>query len=1274
MYTSFIIHPFPAPKIGYVNILNNKNFIEEKEYHEPLKPVVSIPSLIPQVRTDTNTEEYQKVQEIFDQLNGINDNEEKLYKFVKNSMDYIKEHLDKKIEISDADKKSFSKKTYESINNIIENHFKEKLYDEQIKLKIRKLIKSNEDMEYIASINNTISNYVITKDKNKIRDLIEYRLRIDKDMIEDFKCEVDNLRKRGIYLDRGGPMDNFYNIFSSGSYGSVLRAFKGIFNNDTKTVIDDSVNNESYIMKISLLPDDKNKHKFLEIDFAYYNEIKINKKLIELKKAGKLSDIFPLLIGDFECDKISSSFIKQYIKESNRRKVKSHLNEEFIREKYSKLGYTIFENKGLALYNNKQITELLSSDTEKFENFYNSISDFIIALQKNNIVNIDIAERNLLYNKAENKFYMIDFGMTYDFKDKNTLTQLKKYVKDFHDINTNTHFLYTCIYMNIIWYDVIKNILKNKEDKIKYIHNFINKNYDEFIFKYMISKVNSDDNINLYNILFENIEEKFSNVPIGLDSHISNFDYLNETIELINEKFITSLNEMFYMDKFNYSFDDIIKFHISYKNNLEKISNKKIYSIIKLYKNYNEYVKDKNEYWNKFINEVYEIAINDNYISDKINKINDKLIEYKDLSEIEIIQNYHYSCTLITQVFDIFYILYKNDLVYLNNIIENNNKFKKLFENNYKDNKYISKNLHDEIILFLNKLILIYLSKNDNYKNIKIFMHNTINNFINLTDDKHKKYLYIYLNNLINSIKFKLPENIEEDLKNILNNSLIKYVYDLFVIDKDGEKQIHDLKYIITKDVINDFKCEIDNIKNLDKNIKINRNNSSIFSFYNILGSGSYGLVVSTCENDDCDIDKYVLKIEPYDKKNPADSSYNNEVQINQYLNVIKFNGHPKMIGNFNCDGINKYISNEFIKRKIKIDYENITLGYILFEHAGKDLTKINISELKIKNLFTIITNLHDLGIIHFDLAFRNIYCKNNNYKIGDYGLAVLTTSNEFIEIFKNINLENVILPVGQYSYGFPKSNNSGTNSNVNVFNSSDKNGDNDNDDNRSFIVKLRSRHTSISNIIDNAYIHNDDDNKDKININFGLHDYILYNQLYDYFMLKDSYNREIHKEICSKEENYIKIIDEFNEKFMDEIFLKIFYIVIYDNILKIYNNQSVQYYNFNSYVDNSLRIQYPLYYNDFLDKIIETPDIKDTKSYRYYFNDFVLNIFNDIDDILNDDDRLISFISSIMPDNNDKKLRNAIATFKKENKENNIDINSEINRNSKITIIKLIN
>ena len=232
-----------------------------------------------------------------------------------------------------------------------------------------------------------------------------------------------------------------------------------------------------------------------------------------------------------------------------------------------------------------------------------------------------------------------------------------------------------------------------------------------------------------------------------------------------------------------------------------------------------------------------------------------------------------------------------------------------------------------------------------------------------------------------------------------------------------------DLRLNVDGEVLDEFKCEVEKLQELDFHIP-----KGINDFYQLLhkdSSGSYGGAFRICknENNKCE---YVLKIQYII---PTNTVYLNEIGVNSYfmekiLNfLINFNimpFFPYYYGSFECQ-TNKKIEEALGKKnKIKSDYiveqrvqglfglttKKVTkkaekLIYMIFQETGTDLHRVDfVSNDDMIKIYELITLMHKVKVIHNDMGFRNVFLKKINgekiFNIGDYGLSIILDYNEY--------------------------------------------------------------------------------------------------------------------------------------------------------------------------------------------------------------------------------------------------------------------------------------
>lgn len=197
---------------------------------------------------------------------------------------------------------------------------------------------------------------------------------------------------------------------------------------------------------------------------------------------------------------------------------------------------------------------------------------------------------------------------------------------------------------------------------------------------------------------------------------------------------------------------------------------------------------------------------------------------------------------------------------------------------------------------------------------------------------------------------------------------------------------------IIDNKLVQKFSCEVENMKRLG--FKVQKGVNSFYELVHKDSIGSFGGVFKACKiNDDC---SYALKIQYLNDI----YGFKNEVFVNKYLmnKVSNCSLMPCFYGSFKCK------TNENIRKILDVNLpETSDVGYMLFEQIDSNLFLKNnhktIDEGDILNVMEKISYLHSIGIIHQDISFSNIFIRNNEYLIGDYGLSIIFNNNKYKEI-----------------------------------------------------------------------------------------------------------------------------------------------------------------------------------------------------------------------------------------------------------------------------------
>ena len=201
--------------------------------------------------------------------------------------------------------------------------------------------------------------------------------------------------------------------------------------------------------------------------------------------------------------------------------------------------------------------------------------------------------------------------------------------------------------------------------------------------------------------------------------------------------------------------------------------------------------------------------------------------------------------------------------------------------------------------------------------------------------------------------------------------------------------------------IVDEFTCEVNNMKRLGYTVK-----KGVDSFYELVhpdSMGAFGGVFNACKiGGDC---SYALKIQYLEDK----IGFNNEVYVNEYLMSIddKCSFFPCFYGSFKC------ITNKKIREKLNVDVPvSSQVGYMLFQKIDSDLflmrNKVTFNIMK--NIVGKISNLHKLGVIHQDISFSNIFIRDNDYIIGDFGFSIVLNKkyesviNEKVKMILKLN------------------------------------------------------------------------------------------------------------------------------------------------------------------------------------------------------------------------------------------------------------------------------
>jgi len=210
-------------------------------------------------------------------------------------------------------------------------------------------------------------------------------------------------------------------------------------------------------------------------------------------------------------------------------------------------------------------------------------------------------------------------------------------------------------------------------------------------------------------------------------------------------------------------------------------------------------------------------------------------------------------------------------------------------------------------------------------------------------------------------------------------------------------------------------------LPNLSKIPRVIRESCQTYEHYrltdHVLGRGSYGKVVSTCEQDKCDKD--VAKIVKFDFSQGSPHYVFNvfyaESIITQFAGEHGFGIPVKAY----------YLCKEEEEKKVISQSENVvtqemvTKGVVIMERFDGDLEDIQnqLTFEDFKQLFAKVKIMHSYGILHRDLFLRNVMYKNLNhgqkdFQIIDFGLSI-PMGKEIPGQFRAIDYLNLISDVG---------------------------------------------------------------------------------------------------------------------------------------------------------------------------------------------------------------------------------------------------------------------
>lgn len=199
-------------------------------------------------------------------------------------------------------------------------------------------------------------------------------------------------------------------------------------------------------------------------------------------------------------------------------------------------------------------------------------------------------------------------------------------------------------------------------------------------------------------------------------------------------------------------------------------------------------------------------------------------------------------------------------------------------------------------------------------------------------------------------------------------------------------------------------------LPNLSKIPRVLRESCEIYDTFkltdHVLGRGSYGKVVTTCEEDICN--KYVAKIVKFDFSQ-ASPHYVYNVFYAESI-ITKFAGEH----GFGIPVKTYYLCQE---KNINTDTDTnmVKKGVVIMERFDGDLEDLRdqLTFEDYKQLFNKVKIMHSYGILHRDLFLRNVMYKNlpegkKDFRIIDFGLTICM-GKEIPPQFKAIDYLNLI-------------------------------------------------------------------------------------------------------------------------------------------------------------------------------------------------------------------------------------------------------------------------